>query len=57
MLFWILVLIFIILAWLEIIPVRKWIALAKAKYHGKKTRFKISLIKTFEPFLNWIDQL
>lgn len=55
MLFWIMILILVLLAWLEIIPVRLWLTKAKTKYYGKVTRMKIKLIKIVEPFLNLLE--
>lgn len=57
MLLWIIVLIIIILIWLEIIPVRLWLAQSKIKYYRKKTRAKIRIIKILQPILNWWDEI
>ncbi len=57
MLFWVIICVLVLLAWFEIIPVRLWIAQAKTKYYGKTIRFKISIIKLFEPFINWLDSI
>lgn len=55
MLFWIVLLVIILLAWFEIIPVRLWLAKTITKYYGKSARIKIKLIKIIEPLLNLFE--
>lgn len=55
MLFGIVILLLLLLAWLEIIPVRFWITKVRIRYYGKIARMKIKLIKIFESFVNWFE--
>ena len=52
----IILLIFIWLAWRGIIPVRFWYAKSRGIYEGKKTRFVIRCIKWIDRIRDWFDQ-
>ena len=47
----IILLVILVLAWLEIIPVRYWIKKSQVAYEGKKARLIIRILKWFRWFL------